>query len=128
MLVFLLLALLALAPAPGSAAAAASTVSVPPPIMSWYLGANCVGTPGGVVQITMGCADYLVFGTILSLMVTLQPNSTRLYNIASFVDSGCTGALGVLFVNIPYPGASTTCTADTTLDRCVAAGGGQHTH
>jgi hypothetical protein len=93
-------------------------VPLPPPIMKWYLGANCVGTPGGEVRIALGCADYLIFGTILTLRVDKNACCDT-YSITTFVNSGCTGAIGVLFVNVPYPGGDTVCTADTTLDRCV---------
>jgi len=86
--------------------------------MKWYLGANCVGTPGGEVRIALGCADYLIFGTILTLRVDKNACCDT-YSITTFVNSGCTGAIGVLFVNVPYPGGDTVCTADTTLDRCV---------
>ena len=103
-----------------ASARAAWVANVPPPTMRWYLGANCVGTPGGVVTLSMGCADYIIFGTPLTLLVS-KNNGTDKYNIATFVNSGCTGALGVLFVNIPYPGGDAVCTATTTLDRCARA-------
>jgi len=91
-------------------------ISIPPPTMKWYLGQNCVGTPGGVVQVIPGCADYIIFGSLLTLVIRKNNNSNT-WTITSFSDVGCGGSIGVLFANVPYPGADTVCTADTTLDR-----------
>lgn len=63
----------------------------------------------------MGCNDYVIFGTILTLMVTHTPNSTT-YNVMTYTDSGCGGSVGILFVDIPRNGK---CVANTVMDRCV---------
>ena len=97
----------------------------PPPTMRWYLGANCVGTPGGTVVLAQGCGDYVIFGTVLTIMASLS-NVTKQWNIVTFVDAGCRGAIGVLFVNIPHTasGSAPVCIATTTADRCGRRGGG----
>ena len=76
-----------------------------------------MGTPGAVVKVSIGCGDYTVFGSVLTLLVTksnVTAPAAPLYNIVTFVDSGCTGAIGVLFVDIKANGA---CYADTVMDR-----------
>ena len=105
-----LLLLLALAAPPPAAAADA-----PLPIMRWYLGEKCVGTPGATVQLALGCADYQIFGTLLTLYVFKNPSGT--YGITTYTYSGCTGAIGIVFADVPYPSSSSACTAASTLDR-----------
>ena len=115
-------ALLALALSAACATAQAPTHAVllrPLPTLRWYLGANCVGTPGGTVTLAPGCGNYLIFGTLLTMMVTTS-NVTSKWNIVTYVNEGCSGAIGVLFVDVPYAaiGSAPVCIASTTADRC----------
>lgn len=106
---------------------AAGAIVAPNPTMRWYLGANCVGNPGATVTLLPGCGDYMIFGTLITLMATRNVNAST-WSITTYVDLGCGGSIGVLFVNIPYPGSDKVCTADTTGDRygpggrCLLAG------
>jgi len=66
-------------------------------------------------MVAVGCGDYLIFGSILTLLITKNNMTTPpRYNIVTFVDSGCTGGIGVLFPDVKTNGQ---CYADTVLDR-----------